>query len=108
MALQIWGEGFSIVLLVGFREAAVHELQRSYQQLQAAHLQDVTGNLDAVNARLSGLDFQCDQLMIGEGLKSFHEQVHPIFQVVAVQRLAKVVQGTPIKVAFVRLWMPNA
>ena len=91
VALQIRGQGFAIALLIGFRETALQALHRFHQQLQAAHLQHVAGDLGAVHALLAALDRQSRQLLIGDVLKNLAEQVHAVFQVVAAQSLAEVV-----------------
>ncbi len=69
----------------------MHPLHSFHQQLQAAHLQDVAGDLGAVHALFASLDLQSRQLLVGDVFKSLREQVHAVFQVVAAQTLAEIV-----------------
>jgi len=79
----------------------VHALQRLHQQLQAAHLHNIAGDLGAVHPLFASLDLQSRHLLIGDVLESFRQEVHAVLQVIAAQAHPEIVEYAQVKIAFV-------
>jgi hypothetical protein len=104
-AAQIRGQPIGVVGLIGFAQHPLDTLGDFDQQLQAAQLANVAGDLRAIHAQATGLQFEGGDLCDGDLAEGFVQQILAGGLLMRAEAMSKVVDGAQIEFAHAQIFV---